>query len=159
MTERSLTEDYKAQIKDGFARVRSQIEGAGGRGVTLLAATKTLSAEVINYAIDELGLNCIGENRVQELLAKYDDLHKDGVGIHFIGRLQKNKVKYIVDKVDMIESVDSAELAEVINKKCADAGRIMDVLIEINIGGEQRSEEHTSEKKKGGGGAEQGRRG
>ena len=137
MTEKSLTDEYKSFLKTSFESVRANIAREGGSGVTLLAATKTLSADIINYAIDELGLTYIGENRVQELLSKYDELHKDGLHIHFIGRLQKNKVKYIVDKVEMIESVDSLELAQTIDRQCARIGKVMDVLVEVNIGGEE----------------------
>ena len=77
----------------------------------------------------------IGENRVQSLLEKYDKLDKD-LEIHFIGSLQRNKVKYIIDKVSMIESLDSIELAREIEKQAAKHERVMDCLIEINIGDE-----------------------
>jgi pyridoxal phosphate enzyme (YggS family) len=112
-------------------------DASSGRSVHLLAATKTVPTETINYAIDHLGLTLIGENRVQELLAKYDALHKDNLKIHFIGRLQTNKVKYIVDKVDMIESVDSLKLAEEISRRAMNIGRVMEILVEINIGREE----------------------
>lgn len=112
------------------------IGGRNGKDVTLLAATKTVDAETINFAIDN-GINCIGENRVQELLEKYDAINKENVDIHFIGRLQTNKVKYIADKVSMIHSVDSVKLAAEINKQCAKIGKIMNVLVEVNIGEEE----------------------
>ena len=121
-----------------FAEIGEQIRAAAdGRDVRMLAATKTVSAERINFAIDHLGLDLIGENRVQELLEKYNSLHKENLEIHFIGRLQTNKVKYIVDKVDMIESVDSLRLAEEISKRSLKIGKVMDVLIEVNVGGEE----------------------
>ncbi len=104
--------------------------------VVLLAATKTVDADTINFAIRN-GIKCIGENRVQELLEKYDAIDKDGVEIHFIGRLQTNKVKYIADKVCMIHSVDSAKLAKEIDRQCAKISVVMDVLVEVNIGGEE----------------------
>lgn len=110
--------------------------GRDGDKVTLLAATKTVDADTINFAISN-GITCIGENRVQELLEKYDDINKDGVDIHFIGRLQTNKVKYIADKVSMIHSVDSVKLAKEIDRQCAKISKVMDVLVEINIGGEE----------------------
>ena len=106
-------------------------------GVRLLAATKTVPPETINYAIRQCGIDLIGENRVQELLEKYDALEKDGVEIHFIGSLQKNKVKYIADKVSMIHSLDSLPLALEIERRCAAIDKVMDVLIEINIAAEQ----------------------
>ena len=137
MSEKLLTDEYKAEIRANFARVRDALSKIGRDDITLLAATKTLSAEVINFAIDELELRYIGENRVQELVSKYELLHKDGVHIHFIGRLQKNKVKYIADKVEMIHSLDSLSLAGEINKQCLKIGKVMDVLVEVNIGSEE----------------------
>ena len=103
--------------------------------VCLLAATKYASAEEMN-ALCRYGVKDVGENRVQQLLEKYDKLNKEELNIHFIGTLQKNKVKYIVDKVCMIHSVDSVELAAEIDKRCAAIGRVMDVLVEVNIGEE-----------------------
>ena len=137
MSEKLLTDGYKAEIRANFACVREKLSKTGRNDIILLAATKTLSAEVINFAIDELGLRYIGENRVQELVAKYELLHKDEVHIHFIGRLQKNKVKYIADKVEMIHSLDSLSLAKEIDKQCARIGKVMDVLVEVNIGSEE----------------------
>lgn len=101
----------------------------------LLLATKTRTPDEINFAI-RCGVTRIGENRVQELLEKYDAIQKKGVEIHFIGTLQTNKVKYIIDKVDMIESLDRLSLAQEIEKQAARRGIIMKVLVEINIGGE-----------------------
>lgn len=114
----------------------ARASGRSGSDVTLLAATKTVDADTINFAIDN-GITCIGENRVQELLEKYDAINKENVDIHFIGRLQTNKVKYIADKVSMIHSVDTVKLAAEINKQCAKIGKVMNVLVEINIGGEE----------------------
>lgn len=103
--------------------------------ITLLAATKTVSAEVINYAIG-LGINCIGENRVQELLYKYDSLNLENVKTHFIGHLQTNKVKQIIPKVNMVESVDSVRLAKEISIHSKNLNTETDILVEINIGRE-----------------------
>lgn len=143
MSEKLLTDPRSPEgMEAAFSDVRNRLAAAaGGRTassaeITLLAATKTVPADCINYAIDYLGLTDIGENRVQELLEKYEDLHKDGVRIHFIGRLQTNKVKYIADKVCMIHSLDSVALAAEIEKQCAKRGLVMDVLIEINLAGE-----------------------
>lgn len=129
--------EQKKALKERFDTVRERIEKAsGGRDVTLLAATKTVSAEVINYATRELSLKYIGENKVQELLEKYPYIEKDGIEIHFIGGLQTNKVRQIIDKVDMIQSLDSIRLAEEIDKRAAKIGKVMPVLVEINIGRE-----------------------
>ncbi len=99
-------------------------------GVKLIAVSKTYSAEVINEAID-CGITDIGENKVQEILSKYDDVKP--VRWHFIGHLQTNKVKQIVDKIDMIHSVDSLHLAQEISKR---ASSPIDVLIQVNAAGE-----------------------
>lgn len=137
LEESSISREEAEEMAACFARVREKIKKAAGeREVKLLAATKTVSAEKINYAVDHLGLDCIGENRVQELLEKYDALHKDNLRIDFIGSLQTNKVKYIIDKVDMIHSVDSLKLAQEIDRRAEKIGRVMDVLVEVNIGRE-----------------------
>lgn len=107
-----------------------------GSKTELIAVTKTRTVDEINYAIS-CGVRHIGENRVQELLEKYDTLDKDKVSIHLIGRLQTNKVKYIIDKVDLIHSVDSIRLAAEINKRALSISKIQDILIEVNIGGEE----------------------
>ena len=104
--------------------------------VTILAVTKKRSADEINTAIS-LGITDIGENRVQELMEKYDHVTK-GVRWHIIGHLQTNKVKYIADKVSMIHSVDSLKLACEINKYCQRLDKIMDILIEVNSGEENK---------------------
>lgn len=104
--------------------------------ITFLAATKTVSPEVINYAID-CGLRYIGENRVQELLSKYDDYNIKECDLQFIGHLQSNKVKQIIDKVSLIQSVDSVKLANEIARQAQLHGKSMDILIEVNIGKEE----------------------
>lgn len=120
-------------IRERVAAIRAEL--APYPNATLSAVVKTRTAEEINFAIRECGISVIGENRVQELLAHYDALDRSA-SVHFIGTLQKNKVKYIIDKVDMIESLDSVALAEEIEKRAAAIGRTMPVLIEINIGRE-----------------------
>lgn len=135
-------EDIRRQIiRENYLRVTEKIEAARakspyGQSVTLLAATKTVPAEEIIYAIEELGLPMAGENKVQEFLSKYDDL-KGKCPLHLIGHLQTNKVKSIVGKVDMIQSVDSERLAREIAKRSLEAGVVTDVLCEINIGMEE----------------------
>lgn len=133
-----LSADYAESIKQNIDGIRARMdEVRGGREVTLLAATKTVPAEAINYATQHCGITDIGENRVQELIAKYDALVKDNVNIHFIGTLQTNKVKYIIDKVTMIHSLDSVKLAAEIDRQAKKHGVVMDVLVEINIGREE----------------------
>ncbi len=135
-----LSSEYKADIAANLEKIREEIAAARekmGQDVILLAATKTVPAEVINYATGRLGITHIGENRVQELLEKYDELDKDNIEIHFIGSLQTNKVKYIIDKVCMIHSLDSVKLAKEIDRQAKKHGKVMDVLVEINIGKEE----------------------
>ncbi|MBR2460695.1 MAG: YggS family pyridoxal phosphate-dependent enzyme [Clostridia bacterium] len=115
------------------ARKRDPLSGDGCR---LLLATKTVSPEQINFVARECGHSLIGENRVQELCDKYDRLERERLTIHFIGYLQSNKVRQIIDKVDMIHSVDRISLAEEINRRAGEKGIRMDVLCEINIGRE-----------------------
>lgn len=137
----SVNFDY---IEKNLESVRKKIDKAvserddkyGGGKVRLLAVTKTVEVEKINFAISK-GVDLIGENKTNELLEKYDKLNKENLEIHFIGNLQTNKVKYIIDKVNLIQSVDSARLAEEINKRAEQRGIKMDVLIEINIGEEE----------------------
>jgi pyridoxal phosphate enzyme (YggS family) len=131
MTERSWA-DKCAAVKQSIEEIR---ESLGGRA-TLMAATKTVDVSLINYAVTECGLTDVGENRVQELLSKYDALEKDKVNLHFIGTLQVNKVKYIVGKVCLIHSLDSIKLAEEISKRSLKLGIVTDCLCEINIGNE-----------------------
>ena len=136
-----MTEERKEKLKENFARVRAEIAARKPNAV-LLAATKTVPVEEINYAIDRLGLTHLGENRVPELLEKYDAIRKttpDGkpVKIHFIGHLQTNKVKYIIDKVDVIQSLDRLSLAEEIQRQAEKHDRTVDVLVEVNIGREE----------------------
>ena len=109
--------------------------GRSPEDVALMAVTKTVAPELVNEAIDA-GITLLGENRAQELLDKFDSYEKDHVDIHFIGHLQTNKVRQIVDKVSMIHSVDSLHLAQEIDKQSAKHGKVMDVLVEVNIGDE-----------------------
>lgn len=103
--------------------------GRPGEDVLLVAVTKLHTAEEINEAID-CGITDIGENKVQEIMDKFD--HVKPVRWHLIGHLQTNKVKYIIDKVSMIYSVDSLKLAQEINKRAEQHGLVMDILIQVN---------------------------
>jgi len=136
-----LTEQRKQEIRDNYSRVLENIENAkakrgGDAPVRLLAATKTVPAEEIIFAADELGLKFAGENRTSELLEKYDAL-KDKLTLHLIGSLQTRKAKEAVGKVSLIESVDSIKLASEINKRSEAMGIVSDILLEVNIGREE----------------------
>lgn len=106
-----------------------------GENVTLVGATKTQDAQTINQAID-LGLCDVGENRAQEFRDKYPLLHP--VNYHFFGRLQTNKVKYLIGKACLIQSVDSFELLAEISRLSQNQGVVTNVLLEINLGEEQK---------------------
>lgn len=124
-------------IKDRLSEVRERIETAkngDNREVTLIAVTKTHSPEMINEAIDA-GVTDIGENKVQEILDKYDKVKP--VRWHLIGHLQSNKVKYIIDKVCLIHSVDSEKLMDEIERQAEKHGITMEILIQTNITGEE----------------------
>ncbi|AST56290.1 alanine racemase domain protein [Thermoanaerobacterium thermosaccharolyticum] len=103
--------------------------------ILIMAVTKTVDVERIQEAIDN-GITDIGENKVQELIDKYPAL-REKVQFHFIGHLQTNKVKYIIDKVKMIHSLDSIHLAQEINKRAHSNNIVMDCLVEVNIGSEE----------------------
>ena len=128
-------------LERNTAAIRTKIAEASARAgreaPMLLAAVKYAEPEEINYLHTVLGIHDIGENRVQQLLAHYDLLDRDGLNIHFIGTLQTNKVKYIIDKVCMIHSVDSIKLAAEIDKQAKKHGLVMDILVEINSGAEE----------------------
>ena len=133
--------DY-GYLDRNVARVREKIASAerdAGRvgAVTMVAAVKYADIGEINYLHDVLGVNDIGENRVQQLLEHYEGLNDKNINLHFIGTLQTNKVKYIADKVCMIHSVDSLKLVKEIDKQAKKCGRVMDILVEINSGEEE----------------------
>lgn len=113
-----------------------RVSGRSADEITLVAVTKTMPAEDVNAALD-WGARVFGENRVQELLSKLPDIrmHEGQCG-HLIGHLQTNKVRQVIDKVDMIQSVDSVRLAQEIDKQAEKHGKVMDILVEVNIGGE-----------------------
>ena len=143
MTEKLSTDElqriewFDRNYADIKARIAAACEraGRGTNDVIMLAATKTVPVSVINHAINA-GVDYIGENRVQELLSKKDELitaaHR-----HFIGHLQTNKVKDIINEVEMIESVDSLKLAAEISKQCAKFNKIMEILVDVIIGDEE----------------------
>ena len=128
-------------IAENVARIRAELTKAAiaaGRNpdeIKLCAATKMNDANAVRQAI-AAGVDCCGENRVQELTAKLAENAYEGAPVHFIGHLQTNKVKQVVGKVDLIQSVDSERLLREINKEAAKQGIIQDILLEVNIGEE-----------------------
>lgn len=106
-----------------------------GEKIRIMAVTKTVAPEAVNHAVS-LGIDLLGENRVQEYQSK-KDFYDKSAEVQFIGHLQTNKVKYIINSVSMIQSVDSVKLAAEINRLAKANDRVMDVLCEVNIGGEE----------------------
>ena len=129
-------------IAENVARIREEMEAAAircGRNpkeIQLCAATKMNDADAVRQAI-AAGVSCCGENRVQELTAKLSDNAYEGAPVHFIGHLQTNKVKQVVGKVDLIQSVDSERLLQTIHKEAARQGIVQNILLEVNIGQEE----------------------
>ena len=128
-------------IEENVRRIRQEIAQAAlaaGRDpshIQLCAATKMNDAQAVRRAI-RAGVDCCGENRVQELVAKQAENAYAGVPVHFIGHLQTNKVRQVVGQVDLIQSVDSARLLQAINNEAQRRGIVQNVLLEVNIGGE-----------------------
>ncbi len=137
MTARSLSDvEYNYKLINERIAEAAQKVGKSREDITFLAATKTVEPEIINYAIS-LGLDHIGENKVQELLSKYESYNLEKCSLQFIGHLQTNKVRQIVDKVDLIQSVDSVKLANEISKQSLKLNKTTDILVEVNIGREE----------------------
>lgn len=120
----------RENINEAYEKYRSD-----GDEVRIMAVTKTVSPEAVNHAVS-LGIGLLGENRVQEYQSK-KDLYDKSAEVQFIGHLQTNKVKYIINSVSMIQSVDSVKLAAEINRLAKANDRVMNVLCEVNIGGEE----------------------
>ncbi len=144
MTENILVssiDERKKIFDENFANIKSRIEaaviksGRTSKDILLLAATKTIDTEVINYAISN-GITAIGENRVQEFLSKENNLNTS-VQRHFIGHLQSNKAKDIVGKVCLIHSVHSVKLASILSELSIKRGIVTEILLEVNVGNEE----------------------
>lgn len=142
MTEKLSTEFDFSYLDRNYAEIKERIAAAAAASgrqpeeIKLMAVTKTVAPPPINHMI-ALGVDLIGENKVQELLSKTDFLNTDGLQMHIIGHLQSNKVRKIIGIVSMIESVDSVELAREISKRSILAGTTTDILLEVNIGREE----------------------
>ena len=128
-------------IADNIAAIKADIAqaaiaaGRDPKDILLCAATKMRDSESVRLAI-RAGVDCCGENRVQELVKKQEENAYAGAPVHFIGHLQTNKVRQVVGKVDLIQSVDSVRLLEAIDREAQRQGITQDVLLEINIGNE-----------------------
>ena len=128
-------------IAENIAVIRHNMEQAAlacGRDpaeILLCAATKMNDADAVRQAI-AAGVDCCGENRVQELTAKLAENAYEGAPVHFIGHLQTNKVKQVVGKVDLIQSVDSERLLAAIDKEAGRQGIVQNILLEVNVGQE-----------------------
>ena len=129
-------------IAENIAAIRARMaEAAGNAGrdpseILLCGASKMNPAQACREAI-AAGIDCLGENRVQEMNMKFEEHAYDGAPLHFIGVLQKNKVRQVVGKVALIHSVDSLELLAEIDRRAAMLGIVQNVLLEVNIGGEE----------------------
>lgn len=129
-------------IAENIATIREQIAkaatacGRDPKEILLCAATKMNNADAVRQAV-AAGVDCCGENRVQELTQKLSENAYEGAPVHFIGHLQTNKVKQVVGKVDLIQSVDRPKLMDCIQAEAARQGIIQDILLEINIGQEE----------------------
>lgn len=128
-----VTENVK-RILDEIAETEEKYRGTAGN-VRLMAVTKTVAPEAVNAAVGA-GVKLLGENRVQEYLEK-KELYLPEAEVQFIGRLQTNKVKYIIDSVTLIHSVDSVKLCGEISRLAVKNNKVMDILAEVNIGGEE----------------------
>ena len=128
-------------IAENIAAIRREMEtaaiaaGRDPKSILLCAATKMNDAEAVRQAI-AAGVDCCGENRVQELTAKLKENAYEGAPVHFIGHLQTNKVRQVVGKVDLIQSVDSLRLLTAIDAEAKKQGIVQDILLEVNIGEE-----------------------
>ena len=129
-------------IAENIAAIRAKMDasaiacGRDPKSIQLCAATKMNDAGAVRAAIAG-GVDCCGENRVQELVAKSADNAYEGAPVHFIGHLQTNKVKQVVGKVDLIQSLDRMALAEAIEKEAARQSIVQDCLLEVNVGREE----------------------
>ena len=129
-------------ISENIAAIRREIHlaaaktGRTGADITLVGASKMNDAAACREAI-AAGLDVLGENRVQEMTQKLAENAYDGVPLHFIGHLQRNKVKQVVGKAALIQSVSSTALLDEIEKNAGKLGIVQDILLEVNIGGEE----------------------
>ncbi|HOK40437.1 MAG TPA: YggS family pyridoxal phosphate-dependent enzyme [bacterium] len=133
--------DIEVKIKENIKKIKEKIKercikcGRAPEEITIIGVTKTVDVETAKILLEN-GINNLGENRVQEFLKKYEEIGKNAIW-HLIGHLQSNKIKYIVGKTYLIHSIDSFELLKKINEKSKEKNLITDVLIEVNMSGEE----------------------
>ncbi len=134
-------ENRLAAVRENYACICERAAAAAAKSgrdpeeITVMAVTKTVPPELVNCAID-CGITLLGENRVQEYQSKMEQ-YRAGIPVHFIGTLQSNKVKYLIGHVAMIQSVNKLSLAEEIDRCARKHGIRQDILLEVNIGGEE----------------------
>src|SRR5207248_641767 len=142
------------RLAANIARVRSRIEEAAGKvgrsagEITLVAVSKTVPVELVEIAYN-LGIADFGENRVQDALPKIAEFHPRGMRWHMIGHLQSNKAGKVAGAFDAVQSIDSLHLAQVLNKHAEEEGKMLPVLLQINVSGEASKEGMTLEETPG----------
>ena len=142
MMEKSSVEQRIYNIDENLKKIRYNLEetavksGRNPNDIKLMAVTKTVEPIFINHVIEN-GVNLIGENKVQELMSKREELKLQNCDVQIIGHLQTNKVKQVIPYVSMIQSVDSVRLANEISKHAQKIGKTMEILLEVNVGNEE----------------------
>lgn len=136
LSEKLKNVEYNYKVIENNINEAAVKSGRSREDIIFLAATKTVEPRVINHAVS-CGLKYIGENRVQELMSKYNDYDLTNCDLQFIGHLQTNKVRQIINKVSLIQSVDSVKLANEVARQAKINDKIMNILIEVNIGREE----------------------
>jgi len=132
----SVTEKNLKSIKEGIKQAACK-GGQKEEGIRIIAVTKNVTVAQVLTAI-EAGITDIGENKAQEIIKKHTQLRdKKSISWHFVGHLQRNKVKMIIDFVDLIQSVDSLKLVEEINKRAREIAKIQEILVQVNIAEEE----------------------
>ena len=135
-----MAADY-SYVDENFKKICYEVSEAKAKfrksdeNIDIMAVTKTVAPEIVNHAVG-LGIKLLGENRVQEYQSK-KEFYSSDAQVQFIGHLQTNKVKYIIDSVSVIQSVDSIKLANEINRQAEKINKVQNVLVEVNIGNEE----------------------
>src|SRR6266702_6559760 len=138
----NVEERLAAHIARVWAKIEEAARGVGRspEEITLVAVSKTVPVELVEIAYN-LGVTDFGENRVQDALPKIAEFHPQGVRWHMIGHLQSNKASRVVGAFDTVQSIDSVRLARVLNRHAEEEGKILPVLLQVNVSGEAGKEE------------------